>query len=110
MIRTAIQLRLARARKLVANGAVQTNGSVGHYLVDSQSGERSYEVIVHVDPGTQMVMRTHCQCPDWRKMHGAMEWWIEETGRSPHPGVSHINFCPACKHVLSVLLQQGVIK
>jgi hypothetical protein len=109
-VKTAIQLRMKRARQLVKGGAVQSNGHVGHFLVHSQSGNREYDVAVHVDPETQIVMRTHCQCPDWAKMSQAMNWWIEETGRSPHPGISHIDYCPCCKHVLGVLLQTGVVK
>ena len=107
--KNAIQLRMARARQLVADGAVQSNGHVGHFLVNSQTGEGNYDVTAHVDPQTLQVMRTHCQCPDWARMASAMEWWIEETGQSPHPGISHIDYCPVCKHVLAALIHQGAM-
>jgi hypothetical protein len=110
MIKTAIQMRLKRARELVEAHAVQSNGHVGHFLVHSQTGDCEYDVTVHVDSRTQVVMRTHCQCPDWAEMDRAMDWWIEETGQSPHPGISHVDYCPVCKHTLAVLIQQGVIE
>ena len=110
MVKTAIQMRMTRAKRLVEAGAVQANGRVGHFLVHSQTGDREYDVTVHVDPNTQTVMRTHCTCPDWHEMSQAMDWWIEETGQSPHPGISHVDYCPACKHVLSALVEMGALK
>ena len=110
MIKTAFQLRLKRARELVKARAVQSNGHVGHFLVHSQSSDEEYDVTVHVDPNSQTVMRTHCQCPDWAEMSQAMDWWIEETSQSPHPGISHVDYCPACKHTLAVMIEQGVIE
>jgi len=110
VIKTAFQMRLQRARKLVQDHAVQSNGHVGHFLVHSQSSDDEYDVTVHVDPNGQTVMRTHCQCPDWANMSQAMDGWIEETGLSPHPGISHVDYCPACKHTLAVMIEQGVIE
>ena len=108
-VKTAIQLRKARAKEIVARNGVQSNGKVGHFLVHSHTGEGNYDVTAHVDPQTQQVMRTHCQCPDWARMDSAMDWWIEETGQSPHPGISHVDYCPACKHVLAALIHQGAM-
>jgi hypothetical protein len=82
----------------------------GHFVVHSQTGSRQYEVHAHVDSETGWVMHTRCQCPDWRKMSQAMDWWIEETGQSPHPGIPHIDYSPVCKHILAALLQIGAIK
>lgn len=109
-VRTAIELRLKRARRILSEYGVQSNGSPGHFLVHSQTGDREYDVEVYVDPGTQWVMRTHCQCPDWRRMSRALEGWIEATGRSPHPGISHVDYSPVCKHALAVLLQMDVVE
>jgi hypothetical protein len=110
VIKTAFQMRLKRARELVKAHAVQSNGHVGHFLVHSQSSDEEYDVTVHVDHNGQTVMRTQCQCPDWENMNQAMNWWFEETGQSPHPGISHVDYCPACKHTLAVLIEQGVIE
>ena len=109
-VRTAIQLRMQQARELVAAGAVQSNGHAGHFLVQSQTHGWDYDVQVFVDPATQTVMRTHCQCPDWQNMNDAMDWWIEETGQSPHPGISHVDYSPCCKHTLAALTQLGVVE
>jgi hypothetical protein len=110
-VKTAIQLRMKRARQLVKGGAVQSNGKVGHFLVQSQShAGQEYDVAVHVDPRNQVVMRTHCQCTDWQEMRDAIEWWIEETGQSPHPGISHVDYSPCCKHTLAALIRLGVVE
>jgi len=109
-VTTAIQFRTRRARLLVADGAVQISSDLGHFMVKSQVGGRQYTVQAHVDPKTQWVMKTYCSCPDWLKMSKAMEWWINTTGQSPHPGISHIDYSPCCKHVLAALLRTGFIE
>ena len=70
---TALEMRLRRARQLVAANAVQPGDELGHFLVHSQSGERFYQVRVYVDPETGWLMRSHCTCPDWLQMFQALE-------------------------------------
>ena len=108
---TAWKLRLQRALKLVATGAVSPNGSPEHWLVRSQSGRGGYDVCIRVDQEEQpgFVLDTYCSCPDWSTQNLAM-WDAEAQGYRPdNPGISQIDYCPACKHVLSVLLETGVI-
>ncbi|NIV31613.1 MAG: hypothetical protein GWN58_19640 [Anaerolineae bacterium] len=88
---------------------MQTTG-LGTYRVHSQSGDREYSVHVHVDDSTGWLMRARCTCPDWHKMSRALEGWIEGTGQSPHPGISHIDYSAVCKHCLAVLLETGAIE
>lgn len=69
--------RALRAVALVANGAVQANGSAGCYHVRSQQGKQAgYEV--DLDTST-------CTCPDWEQ-------------RAPT-----VNGRTLCKHILAAL-------
>lgn len=106
-VMTAFQLRLQRARKLVSAGAVQANGAPDTYDVKSQSVPGLvYRVQVVIDQSEEPghVVRTHCECPDWERMDLAL--WEYPM----NPGISHVHYCPACKHVLSVLLELGAFE
>ena len=110
-VTTAFQFRLRRARALVDSGAVCLNGGPGSFDVQSQSDpEQKYHVQVSIDPESQDVTATHCDCPDWQTMWLNLEEWIAETGKDPHPGISHINYSPLCKHVGAALIQLGVLE
>lgn len=101
-IKTALQLRLERAHRLVSAGAVH-ECRPGHFEVHSQTHPRQvYDVQVAVDGHT--VLGTHCNCQDWQKMQLALDDW------PVNPGISQVDYSPACKHVLSALIRLGVIE
>jgi hypothetical protein len=103
MIRTAFQMRLERAHNLVGDQAVHPAPEPGHFTVDSQTiPGLVYDVTVEMSEET--VLLTHCQCPDWQRMHDALYEYDD------NPGISHVDYSPACKHVLSVLIEGGVVK
>lgn len=103
-IKTAYELRLSRAQKLFAAGAVHLNGIPGSFDVQSQSDpDVVYEVMLHVDEELGWVLESHCECPDWLNMYHAM------CEHPMNPGISHVNYSPACKHVLGCLLEMDII-
>lgn len=104
MILSAYELRLRRAQALVEAGAVIPLLN-GEFRVRSQSDRfKEYIVSVRVDKELGQVLETHCDCPDWQTMNLAL-WEYPMS-----PGISHVHYCPACKHVLAVLLMLNVIE
>ena len=105
-VKTAFELRLHRARQLIAEHAVHPTDDLEEFKVDSQGGGRKYAVHLSVDhdeaPGC--VLEAQCTCADWRKM----DEWLNEYPMNP--GLSHINYNAACKHVLAACIAVGAVE
>ena len=109
-VRTALDLRMARAVDIAATHAIQCDDSLSRFVVDSQSGNGQYRVVIETDPETGWLVRAHCECPDFQRMEEALDEHFAHTSAAPHPGISHIDGVPVCKHVLAALIEFGYFK
>ena len=109
-VRTAFDLRMSRAAKIAAAHGIQYDDSLARFVVPSQTGSGEYHVTVEVDPDTGWLIQAHCECPDFQRMEEALDEHFAHTSAAPHPGISHIDGVPVCKHVLAVLQEFGYFK
>ena len=49
-------------------------------------------------------------CPDYERTKAELEDHFSHTSKAPHPGISHIDGIPACKHILAALIEFGYFK
>lgn len=115
MIRTAFELRLRRAHQLLLHNCVEEQ-EAGHFRVWSgTSADKIYDVTIRAD--AEGVSSTQCmiaqsidpaevgrECPDWHRMDLALEEYPMS------PGISHVDYSPACKHVIAALMRSGRYK
>jgi hypothetical protein len=112
-IKTATDYRNERAFKMMLKGINPIpTGETGEYRVSSQgASDRKYTVSVDIDG--EVLVDAHCTCPDWRRMHEAVEECFARAlpgiAAQFHPGVDQINGVAVCKHVRLTLMSYGFL-
>jgi len=110
MIISALDIRMKRAQKIAAEHGIQFDATLARFIVPSQTGNGEYRVVIETDQETGWLTRAECTCPDYARTKAELEDHFSHTSEAPHPGISHIDGIPVCKHVLAALIEFGYFK